>query len=111
MPESWQVFNVDCANYRASPVDLMKPLLTMSSCEIAELTGKHHDRVLPDVVRICDGLGVEAPTFGGEVSGAVAGVCGYGSSVGKLAPHAAMAAAFFSGGRCRPCAGRASRLL
>ncbi|WP_367155638.1 Rha family transcriptional regulator [Methylomonas sp. HYX-M1] len=36
---------------------------TMSSLEIAELTGKRHDHVLADIRKIFDGAGISAPDF------------------------------------------------
>jgi phage regulator Rha-like protein len=39
--------------------------LTMSSLEIAELTGKRHDNILADIRNMFDELGLEAPEFSG----------------------------------------------
>lgn len=39
--------------------------LTMSSREIAELTGKRHDHVVRDIRKMLDGLGANVPNFGG----------------------------------------------
>lgn len=39
--------------------------LTMSSREIAELTGKRHDHVMRDIEKILDELKIGRPTFGG----------------------------------------------
>lgn len=39
--------------------------LTMSSREIAELTGKRHDHVIRDIEKMLDNVGINRPKFGG----------------------------------------------
>ena len=40
-------------------------VLTMSSLEIAELTGKRHDNVMSDIEKMLSDLGKAAPDFSG----------------------------------------------
>ena len=40
-------------------------VLTMSSLEIAELTGKRHDHVMVDIVKMLKDLEIHAPDFSG----------------------------------------------
>lgn len=42
-----------------------QPTLTMSSLEIAELTGKRHDHVMRDIRNMLEELEINAPKFGG----------------------------------------------
>jgi len=39
---------------------------TMSSIEIAELTGKRHDHVIADIRTMLDELGIQSPEFSGD---------------------------------------------
>ena len=40
-------------------------VLTMSSLEIAELTGKRHDNVMADIIKMLKELGIHSPVFAG----------------------------------------------
>lgn len=44
---------------------LLNTPLTMSSREIAELTGKRHDHVIRDIEKMLNGLELDGPNFGG----------------------------------------------
>lgn len=48
-----------------SQLTVMDKVATMSSLEIAELTGKRHDNVMADIRRILDEVGISAPKFSG----------------------------------------------
>ena len=45
---------------------LVTSIKTMSSVEIAELTGKRHDNVMADIERMLDELEIRSPAFSGE---------------------------------------------
>ncbi|MCH4090727.1 Rha family transcriptional regulator [Acetobacter sp.] len=44
---------------------LTTPIATMSSREIAELTGKRHDHVIRDIEKMLDDVKIDHPKFGG----------------------------------------------
>lgn len=57
-------------SYGAPADDQVDQVLTMSSLEIAELTGKRHDNVIVDIRAMMESLGYAALTFQGYYKGA-----------------------------------------